>query len=661
MIYRFLTLLSLCTLCFVTASAQSGISAYHDRNAFSAAARDLGTHDFEGLVPNSAFKHYQKEGALHYAGLEFRPGGGARFGPGPVIVVGGWYQAGPAYETTTGAKLHWSPPNQPGNAYLDIALPNGITAVGTDVWTVQPSQGTIEVTLTTSDGKSRTESISTPSRPAAGFIGFTSSSPIVLVRFTPPKGQTGLIVDNFTVGISTVKGAGDIVRRNGSTWSENSAPSPANVGPVNRIPRTPAAGQTIPPSTARQNEAGTPTEQGRNPSSSANSRGDAIAYIRNGTEIRLINPDGTNDRQIWTHRDLHPELGIFELAWKPDGSELAFSSAHEATVSLYLADLYTIRADGSGLRKLTNAPDRPGFARFPKGSVTVTVPNDQPGAETSGSFIVYVAGADEPQQVVVPAGTAKTLVFKSVADFGKHSQPVVAMFGKYRWFNPGVDVIAGRNVNAPPLDILGKGFDMFGAFRPVWRYDGSRLSYRSGLCVVSTVSPNPTPGEHSFNPLFGGKNPMGTCTWDWGPTAATANQVIYSENSSGGSNVFQMTEGGTHPGTKLAQFSDIDYQLLYELRWLPDASGLLYSTVNLFRDSANIFRYDFATNRTTQLTKFDKEFGRAFSISPDGRSIVFERCSTADEDAGCDLWTMGVDGKGARLLVKNGQRPAWGK
>src|SRR6185503_14410911 len=182
-------------------------------------------------------------------------GGGARFGPGPVIVVGGWYQAGPAYETTTGAKLHWSPPNQPGNAYLDIALPNGITAVGTDVWTVQPSQGTIEVTLTTSDGKSRTESISTPARPAAGFIGFTSSSPIVLLRFTPPKGQTGLIVDNFTVGISNGKGAGDIVRRNGSTQSENPAPSPANVGPGNRIPPTPVAGQTIPPSTARQNEA----------------------------------------------------------------------------------------------------------------------------------------------------------------------------------------------------------------------------------------------------------------------------------------------------------------------------------------------------------------------------------------------------------------------
>src|SRR6185369_15675018 len=31
-----------------------------------------------------------------------------------------------------------------------------------------------------------------------------------------------------------------------------------------------------------------------------------IAYIRNGTEIRLIEPDGTNDRRLWTHADATP-------------------------------------------------------------------------------------------------------------------------------------------------------------------------------------------------------------------------------------------------------------------------------------------------------------------------------------------------------------------
>jgi len=296
--------------------------------------------------------------------------------------------------------------------------------------------------------------------------------------------------------------------------------------------------------------------------------------------------------------------------------------------------------------------------------VTVTVRNDQDAGTTPGTFIVYVAGADEPQQIALPAGTAKTLVFKSVADFGKHPQPVVAMFGKRRWFTPGSDVIAGRNVVSPTFSISGDGFDMFGAFRPVWRSDGSRISYRSGLCVLSSVSSKPTPGEYSFDPLFGGKNPLGSCAWDWGPTAATANQIIYTENASdsGGSSIYRITEGGTHPGTKLTKYSDIDLQLLSDLRWLPDASGVLYSNREYVLDSANIYRYDFATRKVTQVTNLKTEFARAFSISPDGRSVVFERCKTRDDDdKSCDLWITGIDGGGERLLARNGLAPAWGR
>ncbi|HEX6124653.1 MAG TPA: hypothetical protein VFZ23_04705, partial [Pyrinomonadaceae bacterium] len=389
--------------------------------------------------------------------------------------------------------------------------------------------------------------------------------------------------------------------------------------------------------------------------------GGAIAYVRGSTEIRLINPDGTNDRQLWTHPDLNEQLGIFEMAWKPDGTELAFSSAHEATSSPYLADIYAIRPDGSGLRRITNPPGREGLARFPKGSVTVNVVNYTPAREGPPSFVVYVEGADDPQQVLIPSGTSKTVTFKSVADFGRRPQMVIAMYGKYRWFVPGVDVVPGRNVTAPMFPITDQGYELHGAFRPVWRSDGSRISFRSGLCHVSSSSSTAAPGTSAFNPFFTGKNPMGTCTWDWGPTPATANQVIYTENSSGGSNIFQMTEGGAHPGTKLTAFSDLDYQLATDLRWMPDGSGLLYSTVNTFRDSSNIFRYDFATRRTTPVTKLEKEFARMFSISPDSRSVVFERCPDREKDEGCDLWTIGTDGSGARLLVRNGQRPAWGR
>ena len=391
--------------------------------------------------------------------------------------------------------------------------------------------------------------------------------------------------------------------------------------------------------------------------------GGTIAYVRNGTEIRLIDGDGSNDRRLWTHPDAKKELGIYDVAWRPDGKELAFSSGHAAASSLYHADLYAVRPDGTGFRKLTNPPDRAEFARYPKGSVSVTVRNDQPfyrqSQASAGVFIVYVAGADEPQQITLPPGSAKTLLFRNVADFGNMAQAVVAMWGNYRWFTPGVEVQAGRTVKAPVFSITGDGIELLGAFRPVWRSDGSRVSYRNGVCTLNSTTVNPTPGEYVYNPLFAGKNPLGTCVWDWGPTAGTANQLLYTENASGDSSIFRMTEGGKHPGERLAQYSNIEYQLLFDLKWLPDGSGFIFSNQTLMRDSANLFRYDFATRKTTQITRLQNEFTGNFSISPDGRSIVFERAKSLDQDRNTDLWIVSLTGGSPKLLINNAFSPSW--
>jgi Tol biopolymer transport system component len=170
---------------------------------------------------------------------------------------------------------------------------------------------------------------------------------------------------------------------------------------------------------------------------------------------------------------------------------------------------------------------------------------------------------------------------------------------------------------------------------------------------------NPPAGEYAHNPLFSGKHPLGTCVWDWGPNATTANQLLYSENNSGASSIFRITEGGSHPGEKLATYSNIEYQLLFDLRWLPDASGFLFSNQTLMRDSANIFRYDFATRQVTQITRLQNEFTGAFTISPDGQWIVFERSKTLDNDRAIDLWIVGMNGRSPRLLTRNGFAPSW--
>lgn len=61
--------------------------------------------------------------------------------------------------------------------------------------------------------------------------------------------------------------------------------------------------------------------------------GTVIAYVSSSTDnqtIRLINPDGTDDRVIWRIPNAsHPDDGLGALSWQPDGSELLFDSSHE--------------------------------------------------------------------------------------------------------------------------------------------------------------------------------------------------------------------------------------------------------------------------------------------------------------------------------------------
>ena len=178
--------------------------------------------------------------------------------------------------------------------------------------------------------------------------------------------------------------------------------------------------------------------------------------------------DGSGDHQLWTHSDAQPKLGIEDLAWSPDGQDLVFSSGHASAASLFHSDLYIIKQDSTGFRKLTNSPDRSLYSKYPKGNVNVTVRNNsytfQTSNATAGVFFVYVAGAEAPQQVTVPPGTSKTVSFKSVADFGDKAQAIVAIYGSYRWFEAGTDVKAGQSVKAPDLNISGDGIEYLGPF-----------------------------------------------------------------------------------------------------------------------------------------------------------------------------------------------------
>ena len=110
-----------------------------------------------------------------------------------------------------------------------------------------------------------------------------------------------------------------------------------------------------------------------------------IAYVKRSTDdIHLISPDGTGDRVLWTIPEPFVDPA-FELAWRPDGRELAFSSGHEQACSWYDSDIYVIGYNGAGYRRVTNSPACAALAGLPKGSVTVNVYN-----YTSDLVWVYV-------------------------------------------------------------------------------------------------------------------------------------------------------------------------------------------------------------------------------------------------------------------------------
>jgi hypothetical protein len=154
-----------------------------------------------------------------------------------------------------------------------------------------------------------------------------------------------------------------------------------------------------------------------------------IAYVRRSpNQIRLIQPDGTNDHSLWTSPTPDSVVGITNLAWRPDGAMLAFSSDHEDTCSWYETDVYTIRSNGAGLRRVTNSPACADLSSYPQGAVIVNVAS----LGKTGHFSVYVQGSAELKGITLAGMDSGQVTFDHVADLGPHIvQPAVGIYGLY--------------------------------------------------------------------------------------------------------------------------------------------------------------------------------------------------------------------------------------
>ena len=375
-----------------------------------------------------------------------------------------------------------------------------------------------------------------------------------------------------------------------------------------------------------------------------------IAYAK-GNQLRLIEPDGSGDKLVWAAPPVpgQPALSytVTGVAWRNDGGEITFASDHEESLSPYLRDVYSVQGDGGNFRKITNAPSQEWLDEYPTGTVTVSVT-----LGAVGPFFVIVQGAAEPQMISANG----TLTFTDVADLGDVAQAVVATNGDDRWIGTAVDVQAGETASAGILSITPfGGVPGYGADAAFWKFDDTRVGFLGPMCTPQVLPADPPIG-FSTSYLADSEAFANLCTAQYGPTQATANQVLYATaifDQDGNSFVYRATEGASQLPAPVATFDR--YTRITDLRWLPDGSGFIVAKQDdLLDEDVNLYEFIFATGDLTKLTDFSfgGEFVRRFALSPDGQQIVFERA--VDLDTGdSDLWIADRDGSNAQLLVND--------
>jgi hypothetical protein len=388
-----------------------------------------------------------------------------------------------------------------------------------------------------------------------------------------------------------------------------------------------------------------------------------IAYIHNFQELHLIQPDGSQDRTIFTAPMVGSVQSAIEYtAWRPDGAEIAFVSDMAQSVSLLQSDVFAIRPDGGGLRQITDPPLNSQLGSFQTGSVAVQVTNEN---VIDSLFIIYVQGAQQAQSTTVPAGTSKTVTFNNVAIFPGQSQFPVAINGLTRWFgSPDTPTFQPGMTNGASIDIADSGYDNFGAVLPAWRSDSQELDYHLGdTCVGEGIPTNPAPGSQWGDQLV--QYVASMCHITRGPTSGLTNQIVYWDYEGDFPNgaFMEATEGANQP----TMLFDTGYGgFMYGVDWLPDGSGFLFT----FDDSgschcSDVYSYNFASQQVNQLTHFSGEYAGNLSISPDGQQVVFEHFDVdpnpnLNPDAVPDLWLMNVNGTNPHLFLQDASDPAWG-
>lgn len=389
-----------------------------------------------------------------------------------------------------------------------------------------------------------------------------------------------------------------------------------------------------------------------------------------GDEIRLIDPDGSNDRSLWAHGE-NDDLEVYDVwstAWNPQATRLTFASNHENWCSLFASDIFSVGADGSQYQRITQAPACAELADYPQGIVRVPVRND---SFDSFSGFMYYQGAASLQPLNLPPNGTGMITFPSVADFGSGEDwlqvgTVIADGNREIMFSSIADVQGGGSVTTTEVGVYYPG-SFWEAHSPTWQQDGSSVTFIYNFSSFYALPKLPSPldfGTELMSPDAG--FPLFVDLLARGPTAATANDILYAGTDSFESTaVYLVSDGSTTAGEPLVSYDGLE--AILGLAWMPDGSGFVYSVTegDYFSEerSANIFHYDFASGATNRLTNSVGDFAGPMSVSGDGTRIVFEGASAqvefSEDLLDPDLYILDLGTMTVELLVEGARAPAW--
>lgn len=382
--------------------------------------------------------------------------------------------------------------------------------------------------------------------------------------------------------------------------------------------------------------------------------GGAIAFVGKNSSgrytVEWIRPDGSDRTTVWTYPN-STSVKLWNPSWRPDGREVAFASGHEASASPYLTDIYAVRPDGSGLRRITNPPAMSEVqSGYQYGTVTGRLSNNY-GPVTAMNL--YVMGAKAPVGHAPGAyGDTTTFTIPNVADLGAgENQPLVITWGDASCAT-GVEWEVGTSIDVQPgqtIDIGTITFDgdcnVFEAANPTWNQSGSEVGF-SGANLARRANVN---GEFLGRELFSSSAGMVGKDLDWSP----ANNEILFQGQSGGTFGIHLANLGGSSATTLVSDSQYLGAVTEEQAWLPDGSTFVYSL-----SDGHIYEY-VPGGSDRLLLALNNEVVKGLSVSPDGNYIVFERVMGPLSE----LWILNRQSPNALwpLVTDFAADPDWGR